>query len=214
MMMVGVTGLLVSLGAVAAGAQQAEPPTTRYFPSQASQTELQEVYHVWEETLRAICDVEGIEAMVFDIEPAYEYIEPWEKRLGAEAMRLFAFGSKRRWLQVDGVQVFTRVGYNYRTNRYTETLLDLLRSMDEETLKQLTNEGVRLSELGSARDQVLPRLALDPAMAKVLAERGGEVLVQATFAPQFEYTDPKTGASRVTQLGSMDANRPPRMPVT
>lgn len=39
------------------------------------------------------------------------------------------------------------------------------------------------------------------------------MLVQAKFAPQFEYTNPKTGASRVDQLGSMDANRPPRMSV-
>ncbi len=192
-------------------AQQAEPPPSRYAPAYASKEELKAIYDDWELGLRAICEAEGIEAMVFDIEPAYAHIEPWNKRYGAEAMRLFAVGTKRRWLQIDGVQVFTRVGYNYLTNRYTETLHNLLRSLDEESIERLANEGVRLSELGSLRDEILPRLSLDPAMATVLVERGGDLLVQAAFVPQFEYNDPKTGARRIDQLGSLEENRPPRV---
>lgn len=193
-------------------AQGTPPPQNsqlpRYEPHFATEEELKAIYADWGSALRAICEAEDIEAMVFDIEPAYRHVEPWTERYGAEAMRLLGYGAKRRWIQVDGVQVFTRVGFNYRATRSTETLLSILASLDEEGIRRLGNEGLTLGELGSIGDQMLPYLAWDPPMAKILMDRGSNIHVQARFAPQFEYTDPKTGRVVTDQLGSVDTGPP------
>lgn len=114
-----------------------DPQLPRYDPHFATQEELKATYEDWEAALRTICEAEGIAAMVFDIEPAYRHVEPWTERYGAEAMRLLGYGAKRRWLQIDGVQVFTRVGFDVRGADSTPVLLSLLASLDGEALRRL-----------------------------------------------------------------------------
>ncbi|GIV03113.1 MAG: hypothetical protein KatS3mg015_1943 [Fimbriimonadales bacterium] len=201
--------LLASLLAVAQGSSPAQTPNTlRYAPHSYTKEEQGAVYREWEAGLREICEVENIEAMVFDIEPAYGHVEPWKERYGAESMRILGYATKRRWLQVDGVQVFTRVGFSFRPPGMTDTLMAILSGLDEDGVRRLTEQGLTLGDLGSAADQMLPYLAWDPSMAKVLVERGQNIRVQATFAPQFEYTDPKTGRRVVDQLGEVDTGPP------
>lgn len=201
--------LLASLLSIAQGSPPAQTPNTlRYAPHSYTKEEQAAVYREWEAGLRAICEVENIEAMVFDIEPAWGHVEPWKEMYGAESMRILGYATKRRWLQVDGVQVFTRVGFSYRPPGMTDTLMAILSGLDEDGVRRLTGQGLTLGDLGSTADQMLPYLAWDPSMAKVLVERGPNVRVQATFAPQFEYTDPKTGRRVVDQLGEVDTGPP------
>lgn len=181
-----------------------DPQLPRYDPHFATKEDLQAIYEDWEAALRTICEAEGIAAMVFDIEPAYRNVDPWTERYGAEAMRLLGYGAKRRWIQVDGVQVFTRVGFDYRATHSTDVLLSILASLDEEVVGRLGSEDLSLGDLGSIGDQMLPFLAWDPPMAKVLLDRGSSIRVQAKFAPQFEYRDPKTGRVVTDQLGTVD----------
>ncbi|RME20939.1 MAG: hypothetical protein D6800_12650 [Candidatus Zixiibacteriota bacterium] len=200
--------MMTSLMLSQSGPPAQSPELPSYYPHVATPEELTTIYRDWEEALRKICDTEGIAAMVFDIEPTYQHVEPWTKRYGAEAMRLLGYGAKRRWVQIDGVQVFTRVGFDYRATRSTETLLALLAGLDEESLKRLSSEGLSLGDLGSMGDAMLPYLAWDPAMAKILLDRGPNVQVQAQFAPQFAYRDPKTGRVVTDQLGFVDTGPP------
>lgn len=185
-----------------------EPQLPSYRPHVATPEELAAIYENWESALITICEAEGIAAMVFDIEPAYQHVDPWTERYGAEAMRLLGYGAKRRWLQIDGVQVFTRVGFDYRATRSTDALLSILASLDEESLQRLGSEGLSLGELGSMGDRMLPYLAWDPPMARILLDRGPNVQVQAKFAPQFEYRNPKTGRVVTDQLGTVDTGPP------
>ncbi|MEW5884012.1 MAG: hypothetical protein AB1725_07300 [Armatimonadota bacterium] len=180
-------------------------PLTKEQVAEAEQRFIAALQKEWVPRLTKICEVEGIDAMVFTL-ASPEYFPAWEKRHGVAGMRLLASSTDTFWEQIDGVQVFSVVGE--RNSEFSATFLDALNSLSPSDIEQIANGEGTLDMFGSKMDAVVERVALDPAMADVLLARGSSTSVAVRFYPHVRYRDPATGKVKTMGIPSQGDSDP------
>lgn len=180
-------------------------PLTKEEKDRSEQEFMEALRHEWVPRLTKICEVEGIEAMVFTL-ALPEYFPVWEKRHGVVGMRLLASATDTFWEQIDGVQVFSVVGA--RENAFDVTFLDALSALGPADIERIANGKGTLELFGPSMDGVVENVAVDPAMAQVLLDRGSSTSVGVRFYPHIRYRDPASGQVKHMGLDSQGESEP------
>jgi len=203
---------LLATGVQAAPAKQGQPhrygeiiPLTKEEEAESERKFIEELRKEWAPRLTKICEVEGIDAMVFTL-ASPEYFPVWEKPHGVAGMRLLASATDTFWEQIDGVQVFSAVGE--RETAFGVTFLDALSALGPADIERIVNGEGTLEMFGPRMDAVAEKIALDSAMAQVLLERGSSASVAVQFYPHIRYRDPATGQVKRVGLASQGESEP------
>jgi len=154
----------------------------------------------WEHALQPIARREGA-SLFFDVNLALPPpIMQEDRPYGTLAMRRLGELMKRRWRQIDGIQVFTRSDENDPTDyRYfDEHILDWLQSLSPQDRTALTQGKLPLSRVDPVTRESIVSWAinLNPGMAATFLERGDEAGLGMAFNPTIEWQDLKTGEHR------------------
>lgn len=196
----------------AAPAKQGQPhrygeiiPLTKEEEAESERKFIEELRKEWAPRLTKICEVEGIDAMVFTL-ASPEYFPVWEKPHGVAGMRLLASATDTFWEQIDGVQVFSAVGE--RETAFGVTFLDALSALDPADIDRLAKGEGTLELFGPSMDGVVENVAVDPAMAQVLLDRGSSTSVAVRFYPHIRYRDPASGQVKHMGLDSQGESEP------
>jgi hypothetical protein len=196
----------------AAPAKQGQPqrygeiiPLTKEEAAEAERKFIEELRNEWAPRLTKICEVEGIDAMVFTL-ASPEYFPVWEKPHGVVGMRLLASATDTFWEQIDGVQVFSAVGE--RETAFGVTFLDALSALGPADIERMANGKGTLEMFGPRMDAVAEKVAVDSAMAQVLLERGSSASVAVQFYPHIRYRDPASGQVKRMGLASQGESEP------